>query len=113
MGHVGRAEVGRTNRQLVAGRGAYVDDIQLPGVTYAAILRSPHAHARIRSVETKAAEALPGVLGVVTGAEIRERTNPIPEGWDTAAVGAKAVRWYALCPDRARYVGEAVAAVVA
>ena len=113
MAYVGKDEVGRTNRQLVAGRGTYVDDIHLPGTTYLAILRSPHAHARIRGIDAKAAEALPGVLGVVTGAEIREHTNPIPEGWDTAAVGAKAVRWYALCPDRARYVGEAVAAVVA
>jgi carbon-monoxide dehydrogenase large subunit len=82
-------------------------------MTHLAVLRSPHAHARIRRIDPRAAEAVPGVLCVVTGAEIRAHTDPIPEGWDTAAVGAKAVRWYALCADRVRYVGEAVAAVVA
>jgi carbon-monoxide dehydrogenase large subunit len=97
----------------VAGRGTYVGDIQLPGMTYLAVLRSPHAHARIRGIDSRAAEALPGVACVVTGAEIREHTRPIPEGWDTAAIGAKPVAWYALCLDRDRYVGEAVAAVVA
>jgi len=110
---VGQAIPGRTNRQLVAGRATYVDDIRLPGTTYLAVLRSPHAHARIRSVDASAAEALPGVLCVVTGPEIVAGTNPIPAGWDTGAIGAKGVAWYALCRDRARYVGEAVAAVVA
>lgn len=78
-----------------------------------AVLRSPYAHALIRSIDTSRAEALPGVVAVVTGAEIAARTNPIPQGWDTAAVGAHQVEWYALCVERARYVGEAVAAVVA
>ena len=112
--HVGRRYVGRTNRTLVAGRGRYVDDIRPGGdLCYMAVLRSPHAHAAIRSVDTSRAEALPGVLAVVTGAEISARTKPIPQGWDTAAVGARQVRWFSLCVDRARYVGEAVAAVVA
>lgn len=112
--HVGRRYVGRTNRVLVAGKGRYVDDIRPGGdLSYMAVLRSPHAHAAIRSIDTSRAEALPGVVAVVTGTEIAARTEPIPQGWDTAAVGAQQVRWYALCVDRARYVGEAVAAVVA
>jgi carbon-monoxide dehydrogenase large subunit len=53
------------------------------------------------------------VLCVVTGEEIRARTNPIPEAWDPSEVGAKSIRWYALCPERVRFVGEAVACVVA
>lgn len=112
--HVGRRYVGRTNRTLVAGRGRYVDDVR-PGadLSYMAVLRSPHAHAAIRSIDTSRAEALPGVLTVVTGQEIAARSGPIPQGWDTLAVGAQQVEWYALCVDRARYVGEAVAAVVA
>src|SRR5439155_11928126 len=89
-----------TNTKLVAGRGRFVDDIQLPGMTYAAILRSPFAHARIRSIDSSKAEALPGVLHVITGREVAENMNPIPETYDTAAVGAKGVRWYALCVDR-------------
>lgn len=56
---------------------------------------------------------MPGVLCVVTGGEIREETNPIPPTYDPTAVGLKTAEWYALCVDRARYVGEAVAAVVA
>jgi carbon-monoxide dehydrogenase large subunit len=113
MSYVGQAVPSFTNTRLVAGRGQFVDDVQLPGMTYAAILRSPFAHARIGSIDTAAAEALPGVLCVLTGRDVKEGMNPIPETYDTAAVGAKGVRWYALCVDRARYVGEAVAAVVA
>jgi aerobic carbon-monoxide dehydrogenase large subunit len=113
VSYVGQGIPSLTNTRLVAGRGRFVDDLQLPGMTWAAILRSPFAHARIRSIDTSAAEALPGVLYVLTGREVVESMNPIPETYDTAAVGAKGVRWYALCNDRARYVGEAVAAVVA
>src|SRR3990170_4269854 len=113
MTYVGRAVPSLTNTKLVAGKGTFVDDISLPGMTHAAVLRSPYAHARIRSIDTTQAESLPGVLCVLTGREVKENMNPIPETYDTAAVGAKGVKWYALCVDRARYVGEAVAAVVA
>jgi len=113
VSYVGQRIPSLTSTRLVAGRGRFVDDLQLPGMTWAAILRSPFAHARIRSIDASAAEALPGVLYVLTGREVAESMNPIPETYDTAAVGAKGVRWYALCNDRARYVGEAVAAVVA
>lgn len=113
MTYVGQSIPMMTNEQLVAGKGTFVDDVQLPGMTFMAVLRSPYAHARIRSIDTSKAEALAGVLYVVTGQEIGEQTNPIPETYDTAAVGAKGVEWYALCVERARYVGEAVAAVVA
>jgi carbon-monoxide dehydrogenase large subunit len=111
--YIGTGIPSLTNTKLVAGRGRFVDDIQLPGTAHAAILRSPFAHARIRSIDTSAADVLPGVVYVLTGREVAEKMNPIPETYDTAAVGAKGVKWYALCVDRARYVGEAVAAVVA
>jgi carbon-monoxide dehydrogenase large subunit len=104
---------GMTNAQLAAGKGTFVGDIFLPGMTYMAVLRSPFAHARIRSIDTSAAEAMPGVVGVITGAEIVENTEPIPSSWDPKEMGAKEVKWYALCRDRVRFVGEAVAAVVA
>src|SRR5262249_46378225 len=95
-----------TNARLAAGKGTFGDDVQLPGMAFMAVLRSPYAHARIRGIDVSAAEALPGVLSVVTGKEIGQQTNPIPETYDTAAVGAKGVNWYALCVDRARFVGE-------
>lgn len=113
MTQIGQRIPSLTNKKLVAGRGKYVDDIALPGMTYMAVVRSPYAHARIRSIDTTRAESLPGVLCVITGNEIQKNTNQIPETYDTGAVGAKGVKWYALCTDRARYVGEAVAAVVA
>ncbi len=113
MSYIGKAVPAMTNTRLVAGKGTFTDDISVPGMTYMAILRSPYAHARIRNIDSSAAEELPGVVGVLTGQEIFETTDPIVEAFDTQAMGAKGVKWYALCHDRVRYVGEAVAAVVA
>jgi carbon-monoxide dehydrogenase large subunit len=111
--YIGKSIHGRTNRRLARGRAAYVDDIALSGTCYVAIVRSPHPNALVLGVDAAAAEAVPGVVRVITGEQIAARTNPLPEGWDTARVGAKRADWYALCPARVRYVGEAVAAVVA
>ncbi|MDB5600854.1 MAG: carbon monoxide dehydrogenase, partial [Xanthobacteraceae bacterium] len=57
---------------LVRGEGRYTDDINLPGQVYAAMVRSPHAHGIIRGIDTEAARAMPGVLGVYTGADLTE-----------------------------------------
>jgi 4-hydroxybenzoyl-CoA reductase subunit alpha len=85
------------------GRARYTDDLVLPGMLHGKILRSPHPHARIVSIDTAAAEALPGVHGVVTGAEM-----PVPFG---------IIVWTpdenALATDKARYIGDGVAAVAA
>jgi carbon-monoxide dehydrogenase large subunit len=110
---VGRSLPGRTNRRLARGKARFVADVAPAGLLHVAIVRSPHAHALVRGWNTVAAAAMPGVVCVVTGEEIRSRTAPLPEGWDTARAGAKRVDWYALCAARVRYVGEAVAAVVA
>ncbi len=56
--------------RLLTGNGRYSDDVSLPGQAYAAIVRSPHAHARIGSIDTAAARAMPGVLAVLTGADV-------------------------------------------
>jgi carbon-monoxide dehydrogenase large subunit len=111
--YVGQPHTGLTNAELVAGRGTFVDDVQLPGMLYCAVLRSPHAHAEIRSIDASEAEKLPGVVAVITGDEILRVMNPITEAYDTAAMGAKQVKWYSLCPEKARFVGDSVAAVVA
>jgi aerobic carbon-monoxide dehydrogenase large subunit len=112
-GPVGRRQPGLNNRRLARGKGVYVGDVMLDDTLHLAIVRSPHAHARIRGIDATAALAHPGVVAVVDGCEIAEHTRPIPEGWDTAAVGARRVDWYALAADRVRFVGEAVAGVVA
>ena len=111
--HVGAGYTGLNNLELAAGRGTFVNDIQLPSMAYAVVLRSVYAHARIVSFDTSAAREVEGVLYIMTGKEAKQAFNPIPEGWNTAEVGAKRVDWYPLAPDRVRYVGEAVAAVVA
>lgn len=111
--HIGQARAGLNNHDLAAGRGSFVGDIGLDGMAHVAILRSVHAHARIVSVDTSAADALPGVVYTMVGADARKVFSPIPEGWNTAEVGAKHVDWYPLVADRVRYVGEAIAAVVA
>ena len=112
-GQVGQRRPGMNNRRLASGKGEYVADVELPGTLHMALLRSPYPHARILSIDVSAALAHPAVVDVVVGREIKEHTKPIPEGWDTEAVGAKRVDWYALAQDRVRFVGEAVAAVVA
>src|SRR6266704_1149213 len=113
MTSVGRGLPGRANARLARGRGRFVDDLRPHGTCHVAIVRSPHANARVLGVDLKRALALPGVVAAVDGEEIRRRTNPIPEGWDTSVIGARRVDWYALAAERVRYVGEAVAAVVA
>jgi aerobic carbon-monoxide dehydrogenase large subunit len=113
MTSVGRGLPGRANARLAGGRGRFVDDLRLPGTCHVAIVRSPHASAAVLKVDLEPALALPGVVAAVDGAEIRRRTRPIPEGWDTSVIGARKVDWYALAAERVRYVGEAVAAVVA
>jgi carbon-monoxide dehydrogenase large subunit len=113
MAYVGQAVLGLTNRLLAAGKGSFVADIQLPNQAHAAILRSPHAHARIKGIDTSAAEAVPGVLCVVTGPEIQANTDSIPPAYDTTAMFAKQLETWALAITKVRYVGEPVAAVVA
>ena len=73
--------------RLLTGRGKYIDDVVLPNMAHAAVLRSPHAHARIKSIDTSRAEALPGVVLVMTGAQAAECTttwggsSPSPSMW--------------------------------
>ena len=64
--------------RFLRGQGRYLDDIQLPGMLHAAVVRSPHAHARVVSIDTSKAEALPGVVRVVTGKDVAEHAAPLP-----------------------------------
>ena len=64
--------------RFLRGEGRYLDDIVLPHMTHAAIVRSPYAHARIVSIDASRAEALPGVVRVVTGADVVEHAAPLP-----------------------------------
>src|SRR6516225_11879740 len=103
--------------RLITGRGRYQDDIVLPRQAYAVFLRSPHAHARIVSIDVEAARAAPGVLAVYTGADYKADGLSMPK----AAMPRKkrdgspmfAPQRPALVVDRARYVGDPVAMVIA
>jgi len=97
--------------RLVQGRGRYVGDIALPGMLHAAILRSPHAHARIGAIDAQRASKALGVVSVVTFADLNDAARPLPIVPPHAALSGK--NFSLLAGDRARFVGEAVAVVVA
>src|SRR5262245_31198964 len=102
--------------RLITGASAYVGDITLPGLHHVAFVRSPHAHARIRRIDAAAALRRPGVRAVFTGRDVQGRCAPLPiaSGGEGGEASAASVRTHlALSLDRVRYVGEAVAAVVA
>jgi carbon-monoxide dehydrogenase large subunit len=111
--------------RLLTGQGRYSDDFTLPGQAHAVVLRSPHAHARIVSIDTTAARALPGVLAILTGADVAaEGLKPIhhiPQAQsppdikldNTDGTPHLVVRPPILAIDTVRFVGEAVAFVVA
>lgn len=100
---VGRAVRRLEDSRFVRGAGTFVDDVRMPGLLEAAVLRSPYAHARIVRIDARRALACPGVLAVVTGDDARRLTNPVGSPVDQ----------YCLAVGKARHVGEAVAAVVA
>src|SRR6185436_17638146 len=102
---------------LITGASTYTGDISLPGLHYVAFVRSPHAHARIRRIDAAAVLKRPGIVAVVTGADLKPHCGPVPVdqastegGSGEASIGRK---HYPLAIDRVRHVGEAVAAVIA
>jgi len=97
--------------RLLEGRGQYVGDIVLPGMLHAAIVRSPHAHARIGAIDATQARALTGVVAILTFADLGAAARPLPVIPPHPALRAK--NFHPLAGDRARFVGEAVAVVVA
>ena len=103
----------REDPRLITGGSVYTDDVTLPGMVHAAILRSPHAHARITGVDTGAAAAAPGVIAVYTGADVDGVLAPIPCAWIPPDSEVKAVAHPAIAKDVVRYQGDAVAVVVA
>ncbi|MDX2203588.1 MAG: molybdopterin cofactor-binding domain-containing protein [Hyphomicrobiaceae bacterium] len=105
---VGRSIARVEDAALLTGRGQFIDDLGVPpGTLHAAILRSPHAHAAIRRIETARAKAAPGVSAILTGADVERLTSSLP-------VGVRApIKCWPIAVDRVRYVGEPVAVVVA
>ena len=103
----------REDPRLLTGTARYTADITLPGMAHAAILRSPHGHARIRGIDTSRAKGAPGVVAVFTGADTAPALQPIPCAWLLPNAELKIAPYRALASDIVRYVGDAVAVVVA
>jgi carbon-monoxide dehydrogenase large subunit len=100
--------------RFITGKGRYLDDIHLQGMTHMAILRSPYAHANIRSVDTSKAKEMPGVLSVFVGVDIP--WNPLPMAWPAGGVAGiqnNISTPRILATDSVKWTGEGVAAVVA
>src|SRR5262245_7485981 len=105
---VGERVKRREDPRLIQGRATYVDDIALVGMQHIAFKRSDVAHGSIRSIDTSAAKAIPGVEAIFTGPEIAEFLAPMPIGTPFPSPEHRAV-----ATDTVRYVGEPVAVVVA
>ncbi|MEE8332258.1 MAG: molybdopterin cofactor-binding domain-containing protein, partial [Alphaproteobacteria bacterium] len=122
---IGDAVLRKEDRRLLTGHGAFSDDVALDGQAHAVMVRSPHAHARLKAIDTAGALAVPGVLAVLTGADaLADGLRPIPhvttpstppdimlenrDGSDHSATPH-----HALPADKARFVGEALVMVVA
>jgi carbon-monoxide dehydrogenase large subunit len=116
VSYVGQPMKAFEDPKLITGRGSFVDDITLPDMLHAAVLRSPYAHARIKSVDVSATRNLPGVVAVLTGADIAGVLPDIPT---RAMTGERAMdelrppEHPLLAKDKVCYVGQAVAVVVA
>ncbi len=102
----------REDPRLITGEARFLDDIRLPGLLHAAVLRSPHAHARIRNVDTRKAAKAPGVVGVFTGQDFAD-LNPLPCAWQAGGVQNNLNTPRALEIDRVTFTGAGVAVVVA
>lgn len=103
----------REDPRLMTGTGTFTDDIALPGMVHAAILRSPYAHARITRIDTGRARGAPGVLGVYTAADTEGALKAVPCLWLVPGSDLKVGVYSPLAKDVVRYVGDSVAVVVA
>ena len=114
---IGAAVRRKEDFRFVTGKGQYTDDIDRPGQSYIHFLRSPHAHAKIKSIDTKAAAAMPGVLAVLTGADLAaDKIGGLICGWMIHSKDGspmKAAPHPAIAHAKACYVGDPVAVVIA
>src|SRR3954453_13066965 len=114
---IGASVVRKEDRRFITGRGRYVDDIKLVGLTFAHFIRSPHAHAKVKSIDSSEAMKMPGVVGVLTGKElVDDKIGTLICGWAVSSRDGTPMKmgaWPAMAPDAVRFVGQAVAVVIA
>jgi len=114
---VGARVARKEDKRFITGGGRYVDDMVVPGMKHAVFVRSPHAHAQIKKIDVKKAQAMPGVIGVLTGKELKaDGIGNLICGWmihSKDGTPMKMGAWSPLAVDKVRYVGDAVVIVVA
>src|ERR1700709_391055 len=114
---IGASVVRKEDRRFTTGKGRYVDDIKLQGMTHAHFIRSPHAHAKVKSIDSTAAMKMPGVVGVLTGQQIvDDKVGNLICGWAITSKDGTPMKmgaWPAMAPEIVRFVGQAVAVVIA
>ncbi|KIZ45968.1 MULTISPECIES: xanthine dehydrogenase family protein molybdopterin-binding subunit [Rhodopseudomonas] len=114
---IGKSVVRKEDRRFITGKGRYVDDIKIHGMTFAHFVRSPHAHAKVKSIDATEAKKMPGVVDVLTGQQIvDDKIGNLICGWAVHSKDGSAMKmgaWPAMAPETVRFVGQAVAVVIA
>src|ERR1700748_3922500 len=104
---IGASVVRKEDRRFITGKGRYVDDIKLLGMTHAHFIRSPHAHAKVKSIDSSAAMEMPGVVGVLTGQQIvDDKIGNLICGWGITSKDGSAMKmgaWAAVGADTGRF----------
>ena len=117
MEGIGARVTRKEDKRFITGAGRYVDDMVVPGMKHAVFVRSPHAHAQIKKIDVKQAQAMPGVVAVLTGKELKaDGIGNLICGWMIHSKDGSPMKmgaWSPLAFDRVRYVGDAVAIVIA
>ena len=115
--HIGESVLRKEDYRFLTGAGQYTDDITLPRMAHAVFVRSPHAHALVKSVNTSAAKSAPGVIGVLEGKDVaNDKINGLPCGWLITSTDGQPMKeppHPILALDKVRYVGDHVVMVVA
>ena len=114
---IGARVVRKEDRRFITGKGRYTDDMVVPGMKHAHFVRSPHAYAEIKKIDLKKAQGMPGVVGVLTGKELKaDGIGNLICGWMIHSKDGSPMKmgaWSPLAVDKVRYVGDAVVVVVA
>ena len=111
-GLVGQPLRRKEDPKLLTGEGKYTDDLVVPGALWMSVVRSPYAHATIKSIDVTQALAMPGVVAVYTGEDLRAEWGALPCAWPVTA-DMKNPEHLSLAVGKVAYVGDGVAAVIA
>ncbi|MCK1733099.1 xanthine dehydrogenase family protein molybdopterin-binding subunit [Bradyrhizobium sp. 138] len=114
---IGARVVRKEDKRFITGKGRYVDDIKLTGMTHAYFIRSSHAHAKVKGIDSSAALKMPGVVAVLTGKQlVDDKVGNLICGWAITSKDGSPMKmgaWPAMAPETVRFVGQAVAVVIA